>query len=101
MGGMNGIQEERLACKALGAEFGMQVWTDLRPRSDQGRHWHARMPGWSPLQIISGYGADDLRDKMIMHGRLTEAAESLLDSPAGVGESEVGESGESPATASG
>ena len=82
---MNGIEEERQAAAALGAEFGMQVWTDLRARSDQKKHWHARMPGWTALQIISGYDEADLRDRLIMHKRLTDAADSLLDDAAAAG----------------
>jgi hypothetical protein len=83
---VNGLQQERETAEALGAEFGMQVWTDLRPRTDGGRHWHARQAGWSPFQIISGHDPDDLRDRLIMHQRLTDAAASLLDTPAADGE---------------
>jgi hypothetical protein len=56
-------EQQRIA--ELEAEFrGFQVWTDTRPRDDGDHHWHARKPGWTPLQIISAADADDLRAKL-------------------------------------
>ncbi|MGH3121090.1 MAG: hypothetical protein ACRDND_08660 [Streptosporangiaceae bacterium] len=57
----------------------MQVWTDLRTREDGAEHWHARQPGWTLWQTISGRDRDHLRDKLIRHKWLTEQAESLVD----------------------
>jgi hypothetical protein len=57
-------------CDALADEFvPFQVWIDFRPRDDGQPHWHARLPGWSSLQIISGVDVQDMRDRLIIYRR--------------------------------
>lgn len=57
-------------CDALSDEFvPFQVWTDFRPRDDGHPHWHARLPNWTSLQIISASDATAMRDRLIIYRR--------------------------------